>query len=129
MLKFHFERSQNRMKQQADKKWFDKVLKVGDWVFLKLQPHKQVSIRQGKQNKLSPKNFVSLKVLERIGKVAYKFELPAHAQIHDVFHVSQLKLCKGTPLISQVSFLPSCDQSRLLAMESICHTPKMSQRK
>nr|GEV67106.1 reverse transcriptase [Tanacetum cinerariifolium] len=39
MLKFHLERLQNKMKQQADKKRSDKVLHVGDWVFLKLQPH------------------------------------------------------------------------------------------
>nr|GFA42155.1 retrotransposon-related protein [Tanacetum cinerariifolium] len=41
MLKFHLNKSQNRMKQQADKRRSDKVVEVGDWVFLKLQPHRQ----------------------------------------------------------------------------------------
>ncbi|GJS60183.1 putative mitochondrial protein [Tanacetum coccineum] len=68
MLKFHLSRSQNKMKQQADKRRSDKVFQVGNWVFLKLQPHRQVSIRQGKQNKFSPKCFGPFQVLEKIGQ-------------------------------------------------------------
>nr|GEX25317.1 integrase, catalytic region, zinc finger, CCHC-type, peptidase aspartic, catalytic [Tanacetum cinerariifolium] len=66
-LKFHISRAQSRMKSHADKGRTDKKFDCGDWVFLKLQPHRQVSLRQGKQNKFSPKFFGPFKVIQKIG--------------------------------------------------------------
>jgi len=38
------------------------------------------------------------KILKRIGKLAYKLELPTNlARVHPVFHVSQLRKCLRVP--------------------------------
>ncbi|GJZ20949.1 retrotransposable element Tf2 [Tanacetum coccineum] len=62
---------------------------------IKLQPHRQVSVRQGQQHKLLPKYYGPFKVAKRIGEVAYRLELPSSSQTHPVFHISQLKKCHG----------------------------------
>ncbi|GJX38273.1 retrotransposable element Tf2 [Tanacetum coccineum] len=94
-LKFHLLRAQNRMKQQANKGRSERNFEVGDWVLLKLQPHRQVTMRMGKQHKFSPKYYGPFKVIAKVGQVSYQLELNIQAQIHNVFHVSQLKGYEG----------------------------------
>ena len=65
---------------------------VGDLVFLKILPYRQVSFRKRRNEKLSSKFFSPYKIIERIGPVAYKLELPKITSIHPVFHVPQLKM-------------------------------------
>jgi hypothetical protein len=79
------------MKSQADKKRVERRFEVGDQVFLKLQPYVQTSIARRSNQKLSYKFFGPYKVLQKLGNVAYKLELPPDSQIHLVVHVSLLK--------------------------------------
>ncbi|GJW76346.1 putative reverse transcriptase domain-containing protein [Tanacetum coccineum] len=66
---------------------------VGDRVMLKVSPRKGV-IRFGKRGKLNPWYIGPFKILERIGPVAYKLELPEElSNVHSTFHISNLKKC------------------------------------
>ncbi|PNY00055.1 Ty3/gypsy retrotransposon protein [Trifolium pratense] len=101
LLKFHLLRAQNRMTQQANKHRSDRVFAIGDYVYLKLQPYRQLSMKSHGFHKLLPKFYGPFPVLDRIGSTAYQLELPPSAAIHNVFHVSQLKLCpnpQGMPI-------------------------------
>ncbi|GJY61691.1 hypothetical protein Tco_0462348 [Tanacetum coccineum] len=51
-------------------------------------------VRFGKRGKLNPRYVGPFKVLEKVGEVAYKLELPEElSRVHNTFHVSNLKKC------------------------------------
>ena len=51
-------------------------------------------VRFGKKGKLAPRFVGPYEIVERVGKLAYRLELPPMmAGIHDVFHVSMLRKC------------------------------------
>ncbi|KAF7153068.1 hypothetical protein RHSIM_Rhsim01G0082100 [Rhododendron simsii] len=91
LLKEHLVSSQHRMKQIADQHRSERVFEVGDWVYLKLQPFRQVTVAFRRNAKLAPKYFGPYQVVKKLRLVAYELELPPYSKIHPVFHVSLLK--------------------------------------
>jgi hypothetical protein len=79
------------MRSQANTHRLDRSFQVGDWVMLRLQPYRQLSVRGRTSPKLSKRFFGPNKILRVIGPVAYELELPPEGRIHPVFHVSLLR--------------------------------------
>ncbi|CAH9095874.1 unnamed protein product [Cuscuta epithymum] len=102
-VKANLTKAQHYMKGQADKKRRDFQFNVGDLVLVKLQPYRQHSVALRKHKKLGLRYFGPFPILEKIGTVAYKVQLPASAKIHPVFHVALLKPFYGK---SELPYLP-----------------------
>jgi hypothetical protein len=89
--------AQSRQKSYADKRRRGLSFEIRDFVYLK------VSLMRGTRRfrvkeKLAPRYVGPFKVIDRKGEVAYQLELPPQlSEVHDVFHVSQLKKCLRVP--------------------------------
>ncbi|XP_066330697.1 uncharacterized protein [Miscanthus floridulus] len=88
----------------------ERTFVVGDFVYLKLQPYVQSSLAPQARQKLSFRYFGPYKVIDRIGSVAYKLELPPSSSIHLVFHMSLLKPAPSMKYIVSPS-LPDIDDN------------------
>jgi hypothetical protein len=66
-------------------------------VYLKVSPIR--GMRRFKvKGKLSPHFIGPFRIFRRVEEMAYQLELPDHlSDVHDVFHVSQLKKCLRVP--------------------------------
>ncbi|GKA46082.1 putative reverse transcriptase domain-containing protein [Tanacetum coccineum] len=92
-IKQRMQAARDRQKSYADLKRKPMEFQVGDKVMLKVLPWKGV-VRFGKRGKLNPRYVGPFKVLEKVGEVAYKLELPEElSRVHNTFHVSNLKKC------------------------------------
>uniref|UniRef100_A0A0A9TKS5 Uncharacterized protein n=1 Tax=Arundo donax TaxID=35708 RepID=A0A0A9TKS5_ARUDO len=105
-LKRNLHIAQERMKHYADNRRSEREFQVGEMVYLKMQPYRQNAFGLRGSLKLRSKYYGPFRIMERVGKVAYKLQLPQDAAIHPVFHVSQLKHCgnhavplPGLPLV------------------------------
>jgi hypothetical protein len=84
---------QSRQKSYADRRKKKLSFQVGNFVYLKVSPMR--GLRRFKiRGKLAPRYIGPFKVLEQSGKLAYQLELPPQlSDMHDVFHVLQLRKC------------------------------------
>lgn len=64
--------AQNRMKLQADNGRSERTLEIGDWIYLNVQPYRQVTLAIRSNLKLSSKYYGPYQVIEKVGAVAYK---------------------------------------------------------
>ncbi|GKF67818.1 hypothetical protein Tco_0197497 [Tanacetum coccineum] len=82
---------------------------------LKVSPWKGV-VHFGKRGKLNPRYVRPFKVLEKVGAVAYKIELPQElSRVHNMFHVANLKKCySDDPLVVPLKGLHVDDKLHLV---------------
>ena len=83
--------AQQRQKFYADKSRKEQEFRVGDKVLLST---KNLRLKDASAKKLLPKYMGPLTIKERIGKVAYKLEMPSNLKVHPVFHVNLLHAWK-----------------------------------
>jgi hypothetical protein len=100
-LKENLSQAQARMKKYADLKRTERKLDIGDMVYIKMQPYRMAAFGIRQSIKLTSKFYGPFRVLEQIGKLAYKLQLPAGVKIHPVFHVSQLKKHLGANVVPE----------------------------
>jgi hypothetical protein len=93
MIRENLKAARSHQKSYANKQRRDLSFKVGDFVYLKVSPMRGTK-RLKVKGKLEPRYVGPFHVLDRMGEVAYQLELPPQlSDMHDVFHVSQLKKC------------------------------------
>ncbi|GJW83438.1 putative reverse transcriptase domain-containing protein [Tanacetum coccineum] len=93
LIKQRIQVAQDQQKSYVDLKQKPMEFEVGDRVMLKVSPLKGV-VRFGKRGKLNPRYVIPFKVLAKVGKVAYRLELPQElSRVHHTIYVSNLKKC------------------------------------
>jgi hypothetical protein len=84
---------QSRQKSYVDHRRRELSFEAGDFVYLKVSPMRGLRCFNVRC-KLAPRFIGPFKILEKRGEVTYQLELPLQLlDVHDVFHVSQLKKC------------------------------------
>lgn len=116
VIKLNLQKAQSRMRSHANNGRMDKEFEVGTWVWLRLQPYRQNSVRGARYSKFTKRFFGPYQIVKRIGTVAYELLLPPEARIHPVFHVSKLKQFFGQPP-SQVPLLDEAVTGTLVPLQ------------
>jgi hypothetical protein len=93
MVRENLQLAQSRQKSYADHRRRKLSFEVGDFVYLKVSPMRELHCFKIR-GKLAPRYIGPFKILEQRGEVAYQLELPPQlSDVHDVFHVSQQRKC------------------------------------
>ena len=90
-LRKNLQAAQDRMKLNSNRHRRELEFEPVEFLYLKLQRFRQMSVRVRGNMKLSPRFYGPFRILARVGKVAYRLELSPHSRLHPIFHVSQLK--------------------------------------
>jgi hypothetical protein len=89
--------AQSLQKSYADKRRRNLSFEIGNFVYLKVSPMRSTR-RFRVKRKLAPRYIGPFKIIDRKVEVSYQLELPPQlSEVHDVFHVSQLKKCLRVP--------------------------------
>nr|GEW04054.1 reverse transcriptase domain-containing protein [Tanacetum cinerariifolium] len=98
-IKDRLKAARDRQKSYADKRRKPLEFGVGDYVLLKVSHWKGV-VCFGKKGKLAPRFVRPFEIVEKVGPVAYRLDLPEELNgVHDTFHVSNLKKCLADPTL------------------------------
>ena len=91
LLKDNLIIAHNHMRQQVDQCRTEREFDLGDWVFVRLQPNKQVSLKSGGKHKLAPKFYGPYQIIQKISQVAYKLRylIKVVSTMSSMYHVSK----------------------------------------
>ncbi|GJU74425.1 putative reverse transcriptase domain-containing protein [Tanacetum coccineum] len=88
-------------KSYANKRRKPLEFSVGNYVLLKVSPWKG-AVRFKKKGKLTPRFVGPFEIIEKVGPVAYRLDLPKELNdVHDTFHVSNLKKWFADPTLQK----------------------------
>jgi hypothetical protein len=97
IIREHLKTARSRQKSYYDRHHQDVSYEIGEKAYLRVTPLKDVH-RFGIKGKLAPCYVGPFPILSKRGELAYQLELPStFPDVHDVFHVSQLKRCFKDP--------------------------------
>jgi hypothetical protein len=97
MMRGNLRIAQSGQKSYVDHRRRKLIFEVRDYVYLKVSPMR--GLRHFKvRDRLTPRCNGPFKITEKRGEVVSQLQLPPQlSDVHDVFHVSQLKKCLHVP--------------------------------